>query len=230
MVIGSGMIATRFTEYSKDSKFVIFASGVSNSGISDPAPFLREEKLLRSAIADNPDKTLVYFSTCSIYDPSMHHSAYVLHKLKMEAIIEKHSSSYNIFRVSNPIEKSNNPNTVLNFFIQHIREKSLFAIWKYASRNLIDIDDMFAIIDHILQQKLFRNSIVNIANPVNYPVTIIIRAIESHFSTTGVYEIAEKGNSPFIDTTVIQPIFSQLNINFDNQYLPNLLQKHFPLP
>ncbi|OQP57978.1 NAD-dependent epimerase/dehydratase family protein [Niastella populi] len=227
MVIGNGMIAQRFGNYGTNNDYTIFASGVSDSTTIEAAAYSREDNLLRHTIEANPEKTLVYFSTCSIYDPSTRQSAYVLHKLKMEEVITTNAKKYLIFRVSNPIGRTKNTHTVFNFFIQHIQEKKPFAIWKYASRNLLDIDDMYAICDHILKNGLFRNSIINIANPVNYPVTTIIAAIESHFHTKGVYTFEEKGSSPVIDTTAIEPLFNELNISFNELYLPGLLHKYF---
>lgn len=227
MVIGNGMIAQRFEDYSADNDFAIFASGVSDSTTTEAAAFLREENLLRHTIQANPEKTLVYFSTCSIYDPSMRTSGYVLHKLKMEALITTNAKNHLIFRVSNPIGKTKNTHTVFNFFIQHILEKTPFTVWKYASRNLLDIDDMYAICDHILKKCLFENSVVNIANPFNYPVTTIVAAIENHFHAKGIYTFAEKGSSPLIDTTAIEPLFNELNISFNELYLPGLLDKYF---
>jgi nucleoside-diphosphate-sugar epimerase len=227
MVIGNGMIAKRFESYSTDNDYTIFTSGVSDSTTKDTAAFLREERLLRNTIAADPEKILVYFSTCSIYDPSMRQSAYVLHKLNMEEVITATTKNYIIFRVSNPVGRTNNTHTIFNFFIQHILQQQPFAAWKYASRNLLDIDDMFAVCDYILKKKLFKNSVVNIGNPINYPVTAIIAAIEKHFHTKGIYTIAEKGNSPLIDLTAIQPLFSELNIPFDELYLPKLLDKYF---
>jgi len=228
MVTGNGMIATRFNSYSANEKFVIFASGVSNSVTTNPAHFSREDELLRSVIEKNPDKTLVYFSTCSIYDHSMVQSPYVLHKLKMEETITATHPNFIIFRVSNPIGKTSNRHTVLNFFIQHILEKKPFAVWKYASRNLIDLDDMFSICDYILQHRLFPNRVINIANPVNYPVTMIVETIEKHFHTKGIYKLLQKGNSPLIDTTDIQYLFRKLDIDFNSTYLKKILQKYFP--
>lgn len=229
MVIGKGMIAQKFNKYDADNNFMIFASGVSDSTTTGSAPFLREYNLLKNAITKNTEKKLVYFSTCGIYDPSMRQSPYILHKLKMEEAITKNAKNYIIFRVSNPIGKTNNTHTVLNFFIQHILEKKQFTVWKYASRNLLDIDDMFSVCDYILENHLFKNSIVNIGNRTNYPITTIIETLENHFNTKGIYTIVEKGNSPLIDITAIEPLISKLNINFDDQYLLKILQKHFSL-
>jgi nucleoside-diphosphate-sugar epimerase len=230
MVIGNGMIAKRFSSFAEDNRWLVFASGVSHSLAIRPEEFTRENKLLQETIENNPGKTLVYFSTCSIYDPSLHQSAYVLHKLKMEELITSTASSYLIFRVSNPVGKTNNHHTVLNFFVEHILHQTLFTVWKYASRNLIDIDDMYAICRHIMQEGGSLNKIVNVANPVNYAVISIIEAIEKHVDKKGHFVLAEKGNSPLIDTSEIQPVFSQLHIEFGRHYLPKLLQKYFPQP
>lgn len=229
MVIGHGMIAKRFSNYADDKNILVFASGVSNSSSHEEGDYKREETLLLNAIKEHSAKTLIYFSTCSIYDPSLQTSFYVQHKLKMEQLIQNSAPSYIIFRVSNPVGFTNNRHTVLNFFVEHIKAKQHFTVWQYASRNLIDIDDVLKLCDHIIHSNKNQNSIINIANPVNYPVTSIIEAIEKHFATTGDYSLAEKGNSPLIDTSAIQPLFSQLFIEFNNDYLPVLLQKYFPI-
>ena len=81
MVIGNGMIAKRFSSYGDDKDILVFASGVSNSSSTGDVEYTREEALLSKAIQDNPHKTILYFSTCSIYDPSLQESMYVKHKL-----------------------------------------------------------------------------------------------------------------------------------------------------
>lgn len=223
------MIAKRFSSYAQNEDILVFASGVSNSSSILEVDYKREEALLSQCIQGHAGKTLVYFSTCSFYDPSLQESIYVKHKLKMEQLIQGSASSYIIFRVSNPVGFTDNRHTVLNFFATHIKEQEHFTVWQYASRNLIDMEDVFKVCDHIIQSGEYINSIVNIANPVNYPVTLIIQAIEKHFSLKGNYSLAEKGNSPLVDTTAIQPLFSQLHIEFNNDYLEDLLKKYFPL-
>src|SRR5215831_3721322 len=50
MVLGTGLVAGGFKAYVQNEKFLIFASGVSNSGNMDPDAFKREEQLLAGAI------------------------------------------------------------------------------------------------------------------------------------------------------------------------------------
>lgn len=228
MVVGSGMIAKKFSNYAKDDRFLIFASGVSNSVLNDQNAYKREANLLADTIKKHFERHFVYFSTCSIYDPSTKESPYILHKLQMENVIKTSGVSYTIFRVSNPVGKTDNASTVLNYFINHISEKKEFTVWKHASRNLIDLDDMYAICHYILRNNLFKNATVNIANPVNYSVISIIKAIEEHFGIKGNYQLADKGNNLLIDTSHIQPIISKLKIDFNKLYLSSVLQKYFP--
>ncbi|MBC7937192.1 MAG: NAD-dependent epimerase/dehydratase family protein [Rhizobacter sp.] len=222
------MIAKRFSRFADDAGRLIFASGVSNSSNSNEAEFKKESDLLLSEMSRHPDATIVYFSTCSIYDPSLHQSPYVLHKLKMEELIKDVSKSSIIFRVSNPVGFTGNVHTLLNYFIEHILSRKHFPVWQYASRNLIDLDDMYHICEAIIKEENWLNKTINIANPVNYPVLSIIEAIEQHLNIKGNYSLIEKGNSPLIDTSDIQPLYSNLHIDFGSDYMDGLLKKYYP--
>ena len=65
MVIGNGMIATRFSNYAENGDVLIFASGVSHSASATATDFARERALLLETMQLHPGKLLVYFSTCS---------------------------------------------------------------------------------------------------------------------------------------------------------------------
>jgi len=157
----------------------------------------------------------------------MQDSPYVLHKLRMETIVKKQHSNYHIFRISNLAGNSGNPHTFLNFFIQHIVSGNFFYLWGHAYRNIIDIENAVAVCDYIIQRQLFKNEIVNIANPVNYPVIQIVEAIERFTQKKGVYELLEKGSNPGINTCTSQQLFKTLNIQFDDEYLYKMFDKYF---
>ncbi len=227
MVIGNGMIAKEFESYRNIDQIIIFASGVSDSTNTDVVAFERELNLITETIQNNKGKLFVYFSTCSIYDLSMLQSSYVRHKIKMEDFIITNCPQFIIFRITNPIGYTNNTHTVVNYFIKHIIEKHKFEVWEKASRNIIDIDDMYLVCNKILQQKLFTNSIINIANPKNYSVSYIISCIEIHFDVKGNYILVDKGGGPIIDTTKVDALFSTFNIHFNEDYFPKLLKKYF---
>ncbi len=227
MIVGNGMLAKRFEEYANNSRYLIFASGVSDSSANSAEAFLRERDMLKAYIQPAKQRTLVYFSSCSIYDMSLLNTPYVLHKLEMENLIKVSFPSYIIFRVSNPIGFTQNRNTVFNFFIRHILEGKIFDIWKNARRNILDIDDLFLACKHYLDLHIRCNEIITIANPNNYAVIEIVEAIEKHFSKKGIYHFTERGGGPDIDKLAMEELFRDLNISFGPDYLEKILKKYF---
>ena len=227
MVVGNGMVAKRFERYKEIDSFAIFASGVSNSKQSEPTLFEKEFQLLKETIKLNPKKIFVYFSTCSINDPDELNSPYVKHKQAIETYIQQNHSQYYIFRVSNLVGHSHNPNTILNYFVNHIRSATNFDLWENASRNLIDIDDMYAVVDYILTNRIMMNQVIMVANPLSYPVTRIIEEIENVFELNANYIRINKGRHFEIDVSSIKPLFRELNIDFSEGYLGHLLQKYY---
>lgn len=227
MIVGNGMLAKKFGAFENDPGIIIFASGVSDSSTHLQTEFDREKQLLLSQVDLAKSATLVYFSTCSIYDESLKNSAYVKHKLEMEKLIEENFSSWIIFRVSNPIGFTANRHTVFNYFIQHIKEGTRFQIWTNAERNILDIDDMYVACCFYLQQPSMRNKKIDIANPANYSVSEIVQAIEKHFGKIGNYEKVNKGGGPEIDQQAMEALFRNLNISFGADYLDHILKKYF---
>ena len=155
MVVGNGMLATRFMDYREDDETIIFASGVSNSKDTIEQHFFREFELLKNTVTDHPEKTLVYFSTCSIEDADSQNAAYVIHKKAIELFIRENVSNYYLLRVSNVAGTSNNPYTLLNYFVYNILQNHPFSVWKNACRNIIGIDDMHEIAGCIIGKKEF---------------------------------------------------------------------------
>jgi len=227
MVIGKGLVAGSFSSYEQQDRFLVFASGVSNSKSSTEADFRREEELLLKELAANPEKIFVYFSTTSVEDPDLQQTAYAQHKLQMERLISATAHEYTIFRLSNLAGKSANPNTILNYFYQHISQGIPFQLWQHSERNIIDAEDVFRIADQMLQQGLAKNGTINIANPESYPVAFIVAAIEAHCGRKGIYTIVSKGGPVKINTMAIAAVFEQLGIQFGEGYLNKLLNKYF---
>ena len=229
MVIGNGLIASQFYDYHLNPDVVIFASGVSNSSSNDLAGFRREKDLLLEAIQKYPERKLVYFSTCSIYDPSLQQSYYVQHKLEVEAIIQKKAKRYLILRLSNPIGKNNNPHTFFNFFVNCIQGNQPFEVWSHAERNIIDVDDFYKLAKAMIDNAEFGNQVLNLANPHNYKVLEIVEATEKYFGIKGNYTVMKKGNRLAINTDLVSSLAPKLHIEFEPDYIQKLLQKYFPL-
>ncbi len=227
MVIGNGLLARRFDSYATNDRFLVFASGVSNSKTKNPDAYGREVSLLRECIEQHPDKIIIYFSTCSIYDPDEKHSIYVQNKLVIENIIQTTARQYFIFRVSNVAGRSTNPNTLLNYFHYHINNGINFDLWMNACRNIIDIDDVYFIAHQLMKNNPPSPEPINIASPFSYPVKEIVLAIESFLDTKSNYVEVNKGSCFEIDLSDIHLILGKSPTKFGTGYLARLLTKYF---
>lgn len=226
MIVGNGMLAKAFCHYEKDEKVLIFASGVSNSSETDNARFAREHTLLKNSVQANQDKLFVYFSTCSIADSDLNQTPYVLHKLKMENIISCSHDRFLIFRLPQLVGKTNNDSTLVNFLHARIRDEKHFYIWEKASRHIIDVMDVSAIVSHIIDRKLYKNSTINVASRP-FSVIQIVNILEDIVGKRGNYSSVEKGTAYKIECPEMSSIVKELNIQFGDGYLNQVLKKYF---
>lgn len=227
MIVGDGLVASAFAEFQSDDNIVIFASGVSNSKETDPAAFGREVDVLNACIEQHGGKRLVYFSTCSVTDPSLSRSPYILHKLAIEEIVRSRVKHYVIFRVSNIVGGTSNPHTVLNYLVRCIASGDEFHLWERAERNFIDIDDVRKIVSSALREDVFENEIVNVANPKNTRIADVVGTIEEFLEKKAVCTREPSGGSPEIDISAITAIISSNKIDFSDDYVQNLLAKYY---
>jgi nucleoside-diphosphate-sugar epimerase len=191
MIIGNGIMANALQFYDKED-VVFFASGVSNSLEKKLSEFERETSLLKSVISQNPDKKLVYFSTCSIYDPTKTESYYVIHKLNIEKLIAELCSNFIIFRVGNAVGHGGNPNTLINFLKKSILSENKLMLHNNARRILIGTEDIASFINRYLKD--FNNEIVNLAYPYQFTLYEILSQLEKYLGKKACYEITEEGS------------------------------------
>ncbi|MDD3834991.1 MAG: NAD-dependent epimerase/dehydratase family protein [Sulfurimonas sp.] len=226
MIIGRGMLANAFSAYSENEDVLIFASGVSNSCLNEKSAFDREKKLLLESIANYPKCVLVYFGTCSVEDPELCNSPYVMHKREMEELIEKSCKRYFIFRLSQVVGEGSSP-TLINFIVNKLQNRELFHVWKNSTRNLIDVDDVFKVADYLIKNNLYANEITNIATPISLSIFHIVEIIEELLGLRGDYEILPRGGSYDIDTLKIAHLFDEMLVCFDEKYPSMIIKKYF---
>ena len=225
MIVGNGLIASLFKDTDRED-VVFFASGVSNSLETRPEEFLREENLVRKTIAENSDKTFVYFSTCSVYDSSKTGSDYVLHKLKMEQLIKESVEQYLILRVSNAVGKGGNPNLLMNYLIRSVNNGETINVHTKATRNLIDAEDIKNLTYLLLDDKKL-NRIVNIAYLQNYAIIEILEIIERFFNKKLDLNLIKAGSGYDISITDIEDYFKAQNLTNKEAYLCRILEKYY---
>lgn len=227
MIIGHGLLGQALRSIER-SDIVFFASGVSNSGEKRKEEFQRESFLLENTIHDNPDKILIYFSTCSIYESSL--SMYSHHKQKMEKIIQRNCNRYLIFRLPQVVGKGGNPNTLLNFLINKIEKNELFEVWSRVKRNFIDVKDVIFIVDQIISDNFLNNNIINIASPYSVSMIELINLIEKYYDTKAIFNTVDRGEEYIVDIHEIMTIIDKNNVFLENEkaYINKLLTAYYP--
>lgn len=226
MVIGNGMMANAFKEFENDNSVVVFASGVSNSKETEITAYQKELTLL-SSLKDTK-ATLIYFSSCSIFDNSLTTSLYVNHKKQIEKFIELNFNHYWIFRLPNVIGKSTNSNTMVNFFCNSIINNHSFELFKNASRYFIDVDDVQATIKKVIELKNLKSGCYNLLFPFPYRVDRLVEILEIFLNKKGKYLVNEK-EGEFYDVQISDELLPF--VNFDKQdpekYLNEIIAKYY---
>lgn len=222
------MIAQAFNQYSNDNEVLIFASGVSNSRETKDEAFKRERELLEVNLNLFQEAVFVYFSTCSIEDPSMQESQYVKHKLEMEDLIKRNHHKFHIFRLPQVVGKTNSP-TIIHFLYDKLTTQEPFDIWANSTRNLIDVQDIVKIVNFILLKSLYTNEMVNIASPFSINIQTIVQILENITNQKGYYGLISKGASYNIDISKILPLFSSIGLQFEESYTHDIIKKYYLL-
>ncbi|WP_221032928.1 NAD-dependent epimerase/dehydratase family protein [Actomonas aquatica] len=228
MVVGSGLLAGVFLRrFEATENVCVYAAGVSNSSCVDAGEFAREKDRLSTTLKElQPECMLVYFSTCSIYDPDRAQTLYVKHKLAMERLVSE-SNNFLIVRLPQAVGRSANPHTLLNSLYNKIRAGAQVKVWTGAKRNLLDIDDIERICAAIIDQGTGQNRVLNVANPRNYRVGEIIESFERVLGVKASTVEEKKGGAYEVDIAGIAEILRTLSLGFNDAYLDNLVRKYY---
>jgi nucleoside-diphosphate-sugar epimerase len=226
MIVGDGMLASAYElAGAKNWDQIIFASGVSNSLEKDPGEFQKEIDLL--LMYAELDKTLVYFSTVSIFDHSLASNPYIRHKIKIEKVIEHRFNKYLIIRLPIVVGKSANPHTLTNFLFQSIITGNPFRLFQHATRYLIDLDDVVRF-TRILISKSGSRSKVNLVLNNKMHVPEILELLSALTGKRGNYELIPEGSDYEIDNSAAIQLIGKDELTVDaKKYNFSVLKKYY---
>lgn len=228
MVIGNGQLAKAFVGFEKHD-VIIFASGVSNSYMTDRKEFLREKKLLLSVLKNNKHKPFVYFSSCALSSPDYPMNAYYIHKLAMEALIKVYTKRYYIFRIPQLFGDLKEHPTLINFFYHAIKNEKPFILYKGAYRYVIDIDDIFLLVQQYLDLHV-EGLVVDLSNTYKYSVEEIVLTLEELMDKKSIYKESQIIDDYHLSLEPLETFIQnyQLNLNFGRSYLHDKLKARIP--
>ncbi|WP_341915040.1 glycosyltransferase [Polaromonas sp. YR568] len=226
-VIGTGVIANRFSDYTSQSPHTVFAGSVNDSSIQNEKIISAEETALAKALSAAGNVTFVYFSSCSVNDPAVAYTPYVLHKTRMEKLVGNTAKKFLIIRLPQVLGLCDTETSLAKFLVHSVCNRMDFELWENAKKNLIDIDDVHSIVGEILKEKQNLNKIFNVANPCEVTVLQLVRHVEEFFDVKARYRLVDKGTGYEIDVSDIRLILARLDIDFGERYIPRSLGKYF---
>ncbi|MBP9080102.1 MAG: NAD(P)-dependent oxidoreductase [Flavobacteriales bacterium] len=202
MILGSGLIASAFRSLAEEPGTLIFASGVSNSTTAKDADYLREQQMLKEHVGITA--RLVYFSTTSLYDPSLCSTAYILHKSRMEQLVRALFPDHIIFRLPNIIGPGSNPHTLCNHIRDSILARRTLHVHLRACRYLMDVDTLFGACQGMIMDDAYRGMTVNTCfdQPVRIPD--LVAAMELALGEKATVAEEERGACYQVDNALFK--------------------------
>lgn len=226
MVIGSGLIARIFkNEFEDDKDVIVYASGVSNSGEKEVESYQRELNLLKSF--EKTDAKLIYFSTVSVFDPTLQQSAYIRHKLEIEKYISSRLKNYIIFRLPIVIGHSRNPNTLTNFLFQKIQNQENFFLHQHAQRYILDSDDVGKFLSPLIRDSSINRRTLNIhfEKPISAPE--LVSMLEKIARQDAIFEVRNEGSYYSSDNSFFLAYLKRNDFVISPNYVFEVLKKYY---
>lgn len=228
MIIGRGLLANAVKAI--DAKQALFyANGISNSLINRFEKNSFEIKELEALANDHADKLIIYFSTCQLNSERNHSRPYVKHKLFIENFISKNFNDYIIVRTSNLVGFNPwNTHTLFNYLNHALAVKQQIVVNPVLTRNFLDVDHFVSLLNVYLT-KYQKNKIVEIVNPISYPMQEIINDFEKFFCKKFILQsISDKNDFALfeINPKLSLELINESGLSFD-KHITALLEKYY---
>ncbi|GAA1952147.1 NAD-dependent epimerase/dehydratase family protein [Amycolatopsis minnesotensis] len=192
-IIGNGFLAGHATGYFGDRHpdVTFIAAGVSGVHITDVSEFEREASLVYDVIrrCKAEGRTVIFLSTASsgMYGadgsrgteggPVFPLSAYGRHKLGLEHVCAVSEASWLVLRLSHIVGSGQQPHQLLPSLTRQLLS-GLVKVYTGVSRDLLDVNDMLAILDALLTGGV-RNEVINLASGRSEAVEYIVDELEA---------------------------------------------------
>lgn len=226
LIVGSGLIARNLACFDFPSDYVFLAAGVSNSAETLDSEFRREIDLVEKTLAEYPDKTIVYFSTCSVYQSKK--SKYIEHKLYVESLIEKSGCDFLVFRLPQVVGDVLN-NTLISYLVSSVYSQQKVFLQKNAFRNIIDVTDVVKAVYEYVSSSRELNRVIDIAGLHKVSVIEISGVISELLDKPIIYEVVAGGEAYDIPTSVFMSFYSNSDSISSPDYWRVVLKRYVPL-
>jgi nucleoside-diphosphate-sugar epimerase len=237
-VIGSGLLAGAFASAAETGpRAIICASGVPDSQCTDESAFRRERGLLRDLTgrARARDAVLVYFSGAPVYgrvsgfrvegEDATPETPYGRHQLECERLVAESGARHLVLRLPNVVGRGGHPHQLIPSLVSQSLNGSV-VIRVSATRDLIDVDDLVAIVAALLRRGV-DNDIVNVASGISTPVLRIAEVIAEVLRVSPSVVVADGGDRQEFSTAKVRDLLAEYPL-FEPDYPYNVLRRRVP--
>ncbi len=237
-MIGGGLLAGAFASAAMTGPdAIICASGVSDSRCTDEYAFQRERTLLHDLTgrARARDAVLVYFSAAPVYggvrgfrvesEDATPETPYGRHKLGCENIVVHSGARYLVLRLPNVVGPGGHPHQLIPSLVAQTLNGSV-VIWTAATRDLLDVDDLVAIVAALVRQGI-HNEILNVASGVSTPVVRMFEVIVAVLGVSPSVTAIEGGDRQDFCTTKVRDLLLEYP-SYAPDYPSTVLRRRVP--
>jgi len=240
VIIGRGMIASEFKRRNIENvPALVFASGVADSSCNSDDEYHREILMLQDAVdyCISNDLTLFYPSSGgSVYgnDDDLRIelnqlnpvSAYGMHKVRCEKLIQNSGAAYIIARLPNIVGGTSNTAQLIPFLFSKAATGNV-RIYTNACRDLLWVEDLVSIALSCIEIKK-RNYIVNIASGVCISIADIVKYIKEKLDCEIDVEMVNGGDRQLFSIEKLREIVGY-DLSFSKDYPYQVLDKYIEI-
>jgi nucleoside-diphosphate-sugar epimerase len=143
----------------------------------------------------------------------------------MEDIVKNISSSHFIYRLPQVVGPTSN-STLISFFVNQIKLSENLNIQIHAKRNLIDCVDVTKIVHFLVENSLGKDSIQNIATPINIAVIEIAKEISLILGKKLIFSKINSGDQYDISINFLANHLKDFNYLNEKNYWQKVLRKY----
>jgi len=224
MVVGNDAIALRFSEYKIQNKYLFFSDGVLEHSRNENTILKEQQTLLKELIQKNPEKTIIYFSSCTLQNKALHENIFCAHKLRMEETVTSLSKEFVIFRL--PETTAYETGSLFHKIGEAIRMRKEVKFKVPENINLTDPDEIYIAVSQCILEESLRNKTINIANPHLISVSEIVKLFEKFFLKKSRCQFTFQKNKYHADLREIQELFQKRKILFEPETAKIALDKY----
>jgi nucleoside-diphosphate-sugar epimerase len=148
----------------------------------------------------------------------------------MEALARE-APRHLVARLPQVVGDTPNPHTLTNALRDAIVEGREVRVWQHAERNLVDVDDVVAIVAAVLDDASRDRVTITVAGPESIAILDLVRVFERVLGRAATTRVEPRGASARIDASEARRYAERAGVSFAPGYIERVVRKYYgPVP